>query len=406
MKKRRIFVSVLALLLAVLIIAGCFTMVLGSAGAVTQAEIDALEEEKDAVAAKGEELQAQIDELDAERESYLELKQALDDQSELLRQEIELINEQIQIYDQMVEVKAKELEEARAREQAQYEALRVRMRAMEKTTAMDYVAILFDSSSFSDLLGRIEMINDVMRADKQLQEEYIAASEHVQQVKTEYENLLAETELKKEELLQKKDELEAQIQEAYEIIAQLEADIEEYKRAYEENEAAEAALQAELSKLEEELRKQEEAAKQQYGNSSIVSTGSLIWPAPSCGYVTSPYGWRVHPIFGYDKFHYGVDIPAYAGANILASDSGTVAVATYSSSYGNYVMINHGGGVHTLYAHMSTLLVSAGQSVSQGQVIGYCGSTGWSTGPHLHYEVRRNGSTVDPLQYFPGVPVY
>ena len=384
----------------------CLAVLIGSANAVTQAQIDALEEEKDAVAAKGEELQAQIDALDAERDSYLELKQALDDQSELLRQEIELINEQINIYDQMIEVKAKELEEAREREQEQYEALRVRMRAMEKTTAMDYVAILFDSTSFSDLLSRIEMINDIMKADKQLQEEYIAASEHVQQVKTEYENLLAETEIKKGELLDKKAELEVQIQEAYEVIAQLTADIEEYTRAYEENEAAEQALQAELAKLEEELRKQEEAAKKQYGNSSIVSTGSLIWPAPSCGYVTSPYGWRVHPIFGYDKFHYGVDIPAYAGANILASDSGTVAVATYSSSYGNYVMINHGGGIYTLYAHMSTLLVSAGQSVSQGQIIGYCGSTGWSTGPHLHYEVRKNGSTVDPLAYFPGVPVY
>ena len=385
-----------------LTLAVCLSMLICSANAVTQAEIDVLEEEKEAVAAKGEELQAQIDELDAQRESYLELKQALDDQSELLRQEIELINEQIEIYDQMVEVKAKELEEAREREQEQYEALRVRMRAMEKTTVMDYVAILFDSSSFSDLLGRIEMINDVMRADKELQEEYIAASEHVQQVKTEYENLLAETELKKEEVLQKKAELEVQIQEAYKIIAQLTEDIEEYKRAYEENEAAEAALQAELSRLEEEMREQEA----QHGGGSVIGTGSLIWPAPSCGYISSPYGWRIHPLFGNDKFHYGVDIPAYAGANIIASDSGTVAVATYSSSYGNYVMINHGGGIYTLYAHMSTLLVSAGQSVSQGQVIGYCGSTGWSKGPHLHYEVRVNGSTVDPLTYFPGVPLY
>ena len=164
---------------------------------------------------------------------------------------------------------------------------------------------------------------------------------------------------------------------------------------------------AELKRQEEEARRQQQLQQQQ-GNSSTGTTtpvvkpavGNFIWPYPQNNYVHSGYGMRFHPIFQENRMHYGIDIGGTAGQNIVAIAAGTVSVATSNSSYGNYVMINHGNGTASLYAHMSSLAVKAGETVTQGQVIGYCGSSGWSTGPHLHFEIRVNGSTTDPLAYY------
>lgn len=142
------------------------------------------------------------------------------------------------------------------------------------------------------------------------------------------------------------------------------------------------------------------------GNQGSTVTGTYIWPTPSCTIVTSTYGNRMHPIFGTERFHSGIDIGAASGASVLAADGGTVTVATYSSSYGNYVMIYHSNGTYTLYAHMSSLAVSAGDTVTQGQTIGYVGATGWATGPHLHFEIRNaSGGTENPLNYFSGITI-
>ena len=145
------------------------------------------------------------------------------------------------------------------------------------------------------------------------------------------------------------------------------------------------------------------AANQQYKpgyNATGAAAGSYSWPCASSTYITSKFGYRIHPIFQTQKYHSGVDIAANSGEPITAAAGGTITIAEYSSSYGNYVVIYHSDGTTTLYAHMSSMAVSAGQTVSKGDVIGYVGSTGNSTGPHLHFEVRVNGSCVDPLQYF------
>ena len=147
-------------------------------------------------------------------------------------------------------------------------------------------------------------------------------------------------------------------------------------------------------------REQEEALR------SALANGTFIWPVPDCTLLTSRVGYRMHPILGYERFHAGVDIGAKAGDTIIASDGGTVAVAEYSDSYGNYVLINHGNGYTTLYAHMSSMAVEAGQAVEQGDTLGYVGSTGWSTGPHLHFEIRYNDEKTDPEAYFTGLTYY
>ena len=125
----------------------------------------------------------------------------------------------------------------------------------------------------------------------------------------------------------------------------------------------------------------------------------MIWPAPDSHQINSPFGWRIHPITGTSKFHSGVDINASYGSSVLAADSGTVILAGWNGGYGNCIVISHGNGITTLYGHLSSIIVSSGQSVSQGQTIGYVGSTGNSTGPHLHWEVAVNGTQVNPLDY-------
>ncbi|NCB50758.1 MAG: peptidase M23 [Clostridia bacterium] len=407
--KRKTAASVICIVLAVLMAVSLIVSVLGSvsAHAVSQSQIDALEEQKSEIASQREELQGNIDELKANQADILEQKAALDERNELNRQAIELIDEQIELYANLIEEKAKEVVDAKATEDAQYAEYRAHVRAMEENGKYTYLALIFRSKSLSDLLSNIDMIGEIMDADKRLYDQYTAAREYTEQVKAEYEATLVELQGKQEDLKAEKAELEAQIEAANQLISELQADIDEYTAAFEENEAAEAEIQSQIDSLTAELKAQEEAArkaaeaaKQQYSGVGSTATGSFVWPIPSSTYVTSGFGWRIHPIFGTERYHNGIDISANSGSTILAADSGTVSVATYSSSYGNYVVLYHSGGTTTLYAHMSSIAVSAGDTVSQGQTIGYVGSTGWSTGPHCHFEIAINGTRVDPLNYF------
>ena len=415
------FIRMVCVILAAVML---FTLLLSgiSALAVTQADIDALEEERQKIRDQQVDVIEQLEALESEMASVIERKEALDMQNELNRQEIELINEQIALYDQMIADKGLELEEAIAAEEEQFEVYCQRVRAMEENSAWSYISFIFKADSLAELLARLDDIMDIIKHDQNLEEEYIAAREFVEKVKAEYEAIQADQEEKKAELLEEKAKLEAEIESAYLMISELENDIEAYKEAYEANELLEVEVQNKIDEKVAELQAQqaaEEALRQQQqqqqqnnsntgstgntGNTSNVGTNSsagYYWPCPSSAYITSVFGYRVHPIFGTTKYHAGVDVAANAGANICSAAAGTVAIAEYSSSYGYYVVVYHYDGNSTLYAHMSSMAVSVGQTVSQGQLLGYVGSTGWSTGPHLHFEVRVNGTCVDPLSYY------
>ncbi|MGE4354382.1 MAG: murein hydrolase activator EnvC [Oscillospiraceae bacterium] len=397
------FISGVCIFLAILMAMSLLISFFGSIGAlgVSQSEIDALEKQKDAISEKKNEVSGQIADLQAQQASVLDQKAALDEKNELARQEIELINEQIEIYDKLIQEKSDELVEAKAQEQYQQERFRTRMRAMEENGTMGYIAFVFQATSFSDLITRIDNISEVMESDKSLEDQYIAARENVETVKAEYEEVQEGQLQKKDELQQRKEELEQQIADAEAVIESLSDDIDTYKAQYSENEKAEQELEAEIQEKTEQFNKEQEQLKNQ-GQTVVSGTGNFMNPLSGTRYVTSGFGWRIHPIFGDERFHSGVDITANSGEPIYAADDGTVQTAVYSASYGNYVVINHGNGYTTLYAHMSSMAVSAGQSVSKGQVIGYVGSTGWATGPHLHYEVAYNGSRVDPMPYLAG----
>ena len=361
--------------------------------AVSQAEIDALEEQRDALKAERESMQADIDALKNEQAGILEQKRALDEQNEVYRQELELIEEQVSLYTRLVDEKAAELEEATAAEEEQLATYKQHVRAMEENGKYTYLSIIFGSRSLSELMSNLDMIGEIMEADKRIYDQYTAAREKAEEIKAEYEVTLEQLSEKQDEYEAEKVELEAKIAEASAMIEQLEAEISTNYDLYLEVLAQEEALESDIQNKIAELERQEDA-------SSITSTGSYIWPLP--GYSPgSAYGWRMHPIFNEMRFHAGEDIGAPSGTPILAADSGVASVyPDNGNGYGNYIMINHGGGRVTLYAHMSAFAISNSATVSQGQVIGYVGSTGNSTGPHLHFEVRVNGATTDPKSYF------
>lgn len=432
--KKKTAISIIAVAMAFLLIVSLMISVMGSLGALAdnsdfQSQIDAIEDQKEQLQAEREEMQSNINDLMAERETVLEKKAVLDEQNELAREQIELINEQIDLYNDLLEQKSAELQEAEKAEADQYELYCKRVRAMEENGSYTYLDIIFQCRSLGQLLSAMDDIGEIMDADQRLFEQYKAAREDVERVRDEYETTLEELGQSQKELESDKAELEAQIEEAVALIADLDADIEAAQQEYLANEAAEQALNSQMNQIAQQMweLEQQQQQQQQGGNSggesgggtesgegggsgtvtppdTSVVTGTYVWPCPSSTYITSRWGYRIHPIFGTERFHSGIDINASEGSTVLAADGGTVTVATYSSSYGNYIMIYHSNGTYTLYAHLSSIAVSAGQTVTQGQTIGYSGSTGWTTGPHLHFEIRNaNGDTVDPTQYFSGL---
>lgn len=402
MRKRKIFITVMAVILALLMLVPLLASVFSAtlAGAVSQSEIDKLEDKATELEKKKKDLAAEIADLKEDQSEMMAKKKLLDDQAELTYQEILNVTAQIETYIILIAEKEVELEDAIEEEAAQIELYKARVRAMEENGSVSYIGVIFSASSFSDLLARMDFISEIMECDKNLSDDLERAKQAVALAKSELEDAKEKQEEAKVVLLNKEEELQGQINEASNIIAALSSNISANSAEYEKAEADRAAVEKEVEDLVAELARQEREAAARGQSSSIVSTGSYSWPSNNSNTVTSPYGMRTNPVSGVYKMHTGIDIGASYGTAVLASDSGTVAVATYNSAYGNYIVINHGSGNTTLYAHMSALYVSKGETVSKGQSIGAVGSTGNSTGPHIHLEITSNGSRVDPLNYF------
>ncbi|MBS1403116.1 MAG: peptidoglycan DD-metalloendopeptidase family protein [Oscillospiraceae bacterium] len=402
--KRKTARSVLCIILVLILVLSLVSVLAPMrVGAVSQSEIDALEAKRDQLQAQQKTQQQSVKNLQSKQASIVEQKEALDQENELARQEIAVVEEQIVAYDGLIDDKTAELDTAKAEEEEQAVLFRSRVRELEENGKISYIAILLESKSLSDLLSRIDMIGEIIAYDKKVEDELIAAREKVEEAKQELEDARSEQEDKKAELETQKAELEQKIASASALIADLQSDIDAAKKAADEFEAAERSVQAQIDQQVAALRQQEEQQQQKDPSydpgAANGATGSMMWPCPSTHYVTSKFGWRYHPIFHENRYHSGVDIGAGYGATIVAADGGTVITAGSVSGYGNCVVINHGNGLTTLYGHMSSIAVSVGQRVSKGQTIGYVGSTGNSTGPHLHWEVSVNGQRVNPLNY-------
>ena len=423
MDKRKIFIRVTCIILAGLMVLGLLTAVFGSnayaaSSSAIQAEIDELNSKKSDIQDRMDEIQSEIDSLDYEKATVLEKKELLDKKNTLAQQELDVIEEQIDIIDGLISNMQEDLALAQEEENTQREHWLARVRAMEEGSDLGYIEVIFNATSFSDLLTRIDLVNEVMVYDEELEEAYIEARKNVEELESQAEVLYAENESARGELEVKQAQLEADIEAATQLIIEMENNIEEYNIALEEERQTQAEVEELIVKKEAELaeaKAAEEAARQAAlaaaaaaaaangtstgsggGGGGTSSSGTwMIWPSYT-SYITSGYGYRVNPVSGVYKLHSGSDIGASYGSAIYAAASGTVILAGWNGGYGNCVMINHGNGYTTLYGHMSSIAVSDGQSVSQGQVIGYVGSTGNSTGPHLHFEVRSSstGGTI------------
>lgn len=347
-------------------------------------------------AASLSDIKSEIKQKEAELKEGQSKESSLSDQMVQLEEKIYSMQASIDRLDAAIEegeaklaVLEEELKEAEEKVGTQNDNLGQRLRNMYKSGSVGFLDVLLDSGSFSEFLTNLDMVEKVYTSDKE--------------VLSGLEDAYNEIDAKKKEV----EALQKEMNDSRAVAQEEKANLEESKAQVEQQKQQIAASNEETEKMLDSLKADAERASadaKQSGSSSSSSTytgGAMAWPVPSVGtsMITSIYGWRTHPIFGVGRGHTGVDIAANTGSAVVAANPGTVIRSSWYGDYGNCVMIDHGGGVVTLYGHNSKLLVKVGQKVSRGQTIALVGSTGWSTGPHCHFEVMINGSHTDPLDY-------
>ena len=290
-----------------------------------------------------------------------------------------------------------ELTAAKEAEEDQYEAMKLRIRLIYERGESMYLEMLMSAQSFGDMINRADYIEELTAYDRRMLEQYQATREYVEVCKAQLEAeqvVLAEA---KVEVEAEEAALETLIAEKQKEITAYENDINNREQLVKEYEAEVAAQEAEIKALEEAIAAEKaalaNATKRKYDG------GMFAWPAPSYKRISDDYGYRIHPILKTKQFHNGIDMAAPGGSPILAAYDGTVTAAAYSATMGNYIMIDHGDNLYTIYMHASKLYVSKGAEVVKGQKIAAVGTTGRSTGNHLHFSVRLNGSYVNPWDY-------
>lgn len=303
--------------------------------------------------------------------------------------------------DQIEDTKS-QLEDAKKQEEQQYADMKVRIQFMYENAQESYFEALFSSESFSDFLNSAEYIIQIQEYDGKKLNEYQDTVDYIENVEKQLEEDYATLEEIKKEVEQEKASVEQEKASVAALMKQRETELAGIEGNIDSAQSDADFYAAEIKAQEEIIAeiKRIEAEKAAAGKQDNPYTGGVFtWPCPSSTRVTSDYGTRVSPMGGASSNHKGIDIGASGGAAIVAAADGTVTTAAYSSAAGNYVMIDHGGGLYTVYMHASALLVSPGQTVSAGQTIAQVGSTGISTGNHLHFGVSLNGSYVSPWSY-------
>ena len=314
----------------------------------------------------------------------------------------------------LLEQKESQLEETsarliQARQDAtdQYESMKIRIKFMYEKGTMDFVQILLGAGSFSEMLNKAEYIEELSAYDRAMLDLYEQTKEELSELENELQTQQQALAATKSQVEEKKQEMEGLMSEKTRQLEEFNSEIKNKEAAiaeYEEMIKEQDATIRELERVAEAAKKRQQAAlaaENSVSGNSVVkySGGRFCWPAPGYTRISDDYGTRIHPVLGIEKFHNGIDMAAPSGSPILAAADGEVIAADYSATMGNYVMIDHGSGIYTIYMHASALYVSAGSKVKKGSQIGAVGSTGRSTGPHLHFSVRVNGSYVSPWSY-------
>ena len=384
-----------ALLLCVCMISAFFVNVAALPSDEIQEEIDRLKKQADELSAEQEKIADELSAVSAQLSDYAQLKLDLDRQIELKRQEVENLEAQLHQYNLLIAEKQAELDELLDEQKALTERYKLRMRAVQERGDISFWSVLLSSSSFTELLTGQAMIEEISRADLQMLSTLAQTASEVLSAKDELAQEKAALSVTREQLDAAQEELAQSRADADVVLAELAKDRDKLREAEERAEAEVAALSDQIAKKEQELT---EAKKKELPQ---PTESGFLFPVATSGFacVTDPYGYRTNPITGNYQLHNGIDLAANQGTPIYASKTGTVSTAASGYGWGNYVVINHGDGYSTLYAHQDYYIVSEGDTVTQGQVIGYVGSTGNSTGPHLHFTIYYNGATVNPAGY-------
>lgn len=333
------------------------------------------------------EVQSELNEVKQEKSAILQQAQDKEVQISELQQEINSLQFDIDEYQKKIDKSTKELKAAQKREKEQYEAMKLRLRVMYEDNNTTYINLILDGDSLTDILSDLEIIKQMVDYDQSMHANLTAVRQEIALRKEELENEKAILDERKATIVEKQNVVLAEKAQLDALASQLSAE--------------ETELLNEIKKIEEEERKLQQmviSGGSHSATSAPMSTGSFGYPSTTTS-ISSPYGYRIHPIYGTRKLHTGTDFPVGTGTAIFAANDGKVITAGWYGGYGNTVIIDHGGGVTSLYAHNSSLTVSVGQYVSKGQQIARAGSTGNSTGPHCHFEILINGSTTDPMNY-------
>ena len=362
--------------------------------------------------------QALIEQLQDQEGEIQEAVRELDDRLNVISGNIDTLKAQTRQKNKELLDTQNQLEAARTDESEQYESMKVRIRYMYQNSGIGYLEALLESGSFAKMLKQVDYMSTMMQYDRAKLEEYQQtqaliqnAEETIRKDKADLEALQAQLEEEQQAVNLLMQEKETQLSGVRQGISEAEQNAQQYQQEIEaENQLIQEMLAAEAAakKAAEEQQKQQEVQKNNASADSNVNTndvyegGVFTWPCPSSHKITSGFGYRDKPTAGATSYHQGYDIGASAGAAIVAAADGVVTSTGYSSVLGNYVILSHGGGLFTIYEHCSAVLVSRGQSVSRGSTIAKVGSTGVSTGPHLHFGVQLNGKYVDPGNYLKG----
>lgn len=334
-----------------------------------------------------------IDQLEQEKDETLSQINELSDKIADSERELENLGNQIKELEASIKTTEKELQESEEKYQKQQKMFEARVVAQYKAGKTSYLDVLLGSDSFTSFLSKYYLLGKVAKADNALLDSIEAEKQKIERTKAELEKKKSDVKTAKANqektnviLKNTKVQKNNQVAKLSKEQADLQKQIDEYD--------------AEMKELERLIKKAEEEAKKGNGNNNFTYTGGqLAWPIPGYNNITSNYGMRIHPIYHVPKLHTGIDVGAPKGASFVAAEDGVVILAKYNGGYGNCVIINHGNGITTLYGHGTSILVSNGQTVKRGQPVLTVGSTGTSTGNHAHFEVRKNGSPVDPLPY-------
>lgn len=355
-------------------------------------EINQAKEERKKLQQGLSDIKKMVANLEKSKSSLQSYVKELDSQLMGVEAKIQELKDLITEKEEEIEQTKKELDKAIQIEETQYEEMKIRIKFMYEKGNQFYLDMMLGASSFGDMLNKAQYVESISAYDRQKLEEFQLNRELIEVCKAELEEEEALLQEAKAAVEQEQKNLEVLIDSKEKEITAYESDIKTQEQAIKEYEEY-------IREQDETIAALEKALQAMGGGDRTYDGGMFKWPAPSYTRISSDYGWRIHPTLGVNKFHNGVDMAAPGGSPILAAYDGTVAAAGYSSTMGNYIYLNHGSGLVTIYMHASALYVSAGQTVSKGDKIAAVGTTGRSTGNHLHFGVRLNGEYVSPWNY-------